>query len=87
MNPDSLKFQEAGGPKIPVKYGRVDVSEPKQCPEEGRLPGKLTVKEEISNSKKNKFGNCFQNQNNKNKFDNKKRQKIYMIILEIDLLE
>ncbi|CAA3009891.1 probable L-ascorbate peroxidase 6, chloroplastic isoform X2 [Olea europaea subsp. europaea] len=30
--------EEAGGPKIPMKYGRVDVSEPEQCPEEGRLP-------------------------------------------------
>ena len=37
---------------------------------------------------KTSFGNCFQNQNNKNKFDNqKKKQKIYMMILEIDLLE
>ncbi|EYU22979.1 hypothetical protein ABFS82_03G097600 [Erythranthe guttata] len=31
-------IEEAGGPKIPMKYGRVDVSEPEQCPEEGRLP-------------------------------------------------
>ncbi|GAV71956.1 peroxidase domain-containing protein [Cephalotus follicularis] len=31
-------IEEAGGPKIPMKYGRVDVSEPDQCPEEGRLP-------------------------------------------------
>ncbi|KAM7511092.1 hypothetical protein LguiB_009967 [Lonicera macranthoides] len=30
--------EEAGGPKIPMKYGRVDVSVPEQCPEEGRLP-------------------------------------------------
>ena len=75
MNPDSSKFQKAGGPKIPMKYGRVDFSEPEQCLEEGRLPDKLTVKEEISNQKKNKFGNCFQNQNNKNKFDNKKKGK------------
>lgn len=30
--------EEAGGPKIPMKYGRVDVSQPEQCPEEGRLP-------------------------------------------------
>ncbi|KAL5704398.1 L-ascorbate peroxidase [Ranunculus cassubicifolius] len=30
--------EEAGGPKIPMKYGRVDVSAPEQCPEEGRLP-------------------------------------------------
>ncbi|KAF8404074.1 hypothetical protein HHK36_008951 [Tetracentron sinense] len=28
----------AGGPKIPMKYGRVDISEPDQCPEEGKLP-------------------------------------------------
>jgi hypothetical protein len=32
-------FQEAGGPKIPMIYGRVDVSAPEQCPPEGRLPG------------------------------------------------
>ncbi|KAK4490119.1 hypothetical protein RD792_000776 [Penstemon davidsonii] len=31
-------IKEAGGPKIPMKYGRVDVSVPEQCPEEGRLP-------------------------------------------------
>ncbi|KAL3840024.1 hypothetical protein ACJIZ3_024615 [Penstemon smallii] len=31
-------IEEAGGPKIPMKYGRVDVSGPDQCPEEGRLP-------------------------------------------------
>ncbi|KAI9079882.1 hypothetical protein K1719_038128 [Acacia pycnantha] len=30
--------EEAGGPKIPMKYGRLDVSGPDQCPEEGRLP-------------------------------------------------
>ncbi|KAK8465613.1 hypothetical protein PHAVU_009G126500 [Phaseolus vulgaris] len=30
--------EEAGGPKLPMKYGRVDVSKPEQCPEEGRLP-------------------------------------------------
>ncbi|KAK6939897.1 hem peroxidase [Dillenia turbinata] len=30
--------EEAGGPKIPMKYGRVDVSGPEQCPEEGKLP-------------------------------------------------
>jgi len=34
-----FEFQEAGGPKLPMKYGRVDVSGPEQCPEEGRLPG------------------------------------------------
>ncbi|MBA0838706.1 hypothetical protein Goarm_004503, partial [Gossypium armourianum] len=33
-------IEEAGGPKIPMKYGRVDVSGPSECPEEGRLPGK-----------------------------------------------
>ncbi|XP_048226997.1 L-ascorbate peroxidase T, chloroplastic isoform X3 [Ricinus communis] len=31
-------IEEAGGPKIPMKYGRVDVSAPNECPEEGRLP-------------------------------------------------
>nr|KJB59277.1 hypothetical protein B456_009G246900 [Gossypium raimondii] len=31
-------IEEAGGPKIPMKYGRVDVSRPNECPEEGRLP-------------------------------------------------
>ncbi|CAI9115412.1 OLC1v1016312C2 [Oldenlandia corymbosa var. corymbosa] len=31
-------IEEAGGPKIPMKYGRVDVDVPDQCPEEGRLP-------------------------------------------------
>ncbi|CAH8354696.1 unnamed protein product [Eruca vesicaria subsp. sativa] len=30
--------EEAGGPEIPMKYGRVDASAPDQCPEEGRLP-------------------------------------------------
>ncbi|OWM90127.1 hypothetical protein CDL15_Pgr006448 [Punica granatum] len=30
--------EESGGPKIPMKYGRVDVSGPEECPEEGRLP-------------------------------------------------
>ncbi|CAN1234339.1 L-ascorbate peroxidase T, chloroplastic [Linum perenne] len=31
-------IEEAGGPKIPMKYGRVEVSAPEECPEEGRLP-------------------------------------------------
>ncbi|CAA7013422.1 unnamed protein product [Microthlaspi erraticum] len=31
-------IEEAGGPEIPMKYGRVDVTAPEQCPEEGRLP-------------------------------------------------
>ncbi|KAG9458881.1 hypothetical protein H6P81_003389 [Aristolochia fimbriata] len=31
-------IEEAGGPKIPMKYGRVDVSGPELCPEEGKLP-------------------------------------------------
>ncbi|XP_011624374.1 probable L-ascorbate peroxidase 6, chloroplastic isoform X2 [Amborella trichopoda] len=31
-------IEEAGGPKIPMKYGRVDANGPDQCPEEGRLP-------------------------------------------------
>lgn len=37
------EIQEAGGPKIPMKYGRVDTSGPHECPEEGRLPGKSTL--------------------------------------------
>jgi L-ascorbate peroxidase len=32
-------IQEAGGPKLPMKYGRVDVTAAEQCPPEGRLPG------------------------------------------------
>ncbi|TVU51180.1 hypothetical protein EJB05_02589 [Eragrostis curvula] len=31
-------IEEAGGPKIPMLYGRVDVAAPEQCPPEGRLP-------------------------------------------------
>lgn len=31
-------IEEAGGPKIPMKYGRVDVTGPEQCPVEGKLP-------------------------------------------------
>ncbi|KAJ1685855.1 hypothetical protein LUZ63_017245 [Rhynchospora breviuscula] len=31
-------IEEAGGPKIPMKYGRVNVTTPEQCPPEGRLP-------------------------------------------------
>ncbi|XP_058089910.1 probable L-ascorbate peroxidase 6, chloroplastic/mitochondrial isoform X2 [Magnolia sinica] len=30
--------EDAGGPKLPMKYGRVDVSGPEQCPVEGKLP-------------------------------------------------
>ncbi|CAL5386946.1 unnamed protein product [Camellia sinensis] len=42
-------IEEAGGPKIPMKYGRVDTSSPDQCPEEGRLPVlRLTFKVETS---------------------------------------
>jgi hypothetical protein len=36
---ESISLQEAGGPKIPMKYGRVDVTGPEQCPPEGKLPG------------------------------------------------
>ena len=32
-------IEEAGGPKIPMKYGRSDVNEPEGCPPEGNLPG------------------------------------------------
>uniref|UniRef100_A0ACD5UBN5 Uncharacterized protein n=1 Tax=Avena sativa TaxID=4498 RepID=A0ACD5UBN5_AVESA len=31
-------IEEAGGPKLPMKYGRVDVTGPEQCPPEGKLP-------------------------------------------------
>ncbi|KAL5215831.1 hypothetical protein ABZP36_007232 [Zizania latifolia] len=31
-------IEEAGGPKIPMTYGRVDVTGPDQCPPEGKLP-------------------------------------------------
>ncbi|XP_020573587.1 probable L-ascorbate peroxidase 6, chloroplastic [Phalaenopsis equestris] len=31
-------IEEAGGPKISMKYGRVDVTGPEQCPVEGKLP-------------------------------------------------
>uniref|UniRef100_A0ACD5YUF2 Uncharacterized protein n=1 Tax=Avena sativa TaxID=4498 RepID=A0ACD5YUF2_AVESA len=31
-------IEEAGGPTIPMKYGRVDITAPEQCPPEGRLP-------------------------------------------------
>ncbi|KAK1288393.1 hypothetical protein QJS10_CPB19g00110 [Acorus calamus] len=30
--------EEAGGPKIPMKYGRLEISTPEQCPDEGKLP-------------------------------------------------
>jgi L-ascorbate peroxidase len=32
-------IEVAGGPKIPMRYGRVDVTTPDQCPPEGNLPG------------------------------------------------
>jgi hypothetical protein len=35
----SIWYQEAGGPKIPMKYGHADVTGPEQCPPEGKLPG------------------------------------------------
>ncbi|XP_040997041.1 probable L-ascorbate peroxidase 6, chloroplastic/mitochondrial isoform X3 [Juglans microcarpa x Juglans regia] len=41
-------IEDAGGPKIPMKYGRVDVTTPTDCPEEGRLPvsfGVIVMKE------------------------------------------
>ncbi|KAI4968938.1 hypothetical protein ZWY2020_046268 [Hordeum vulgare] len=31
-------IEEADGPKLPMKYGRVDITTPEQCPPEGRLP-------------------------------------------------
>jgi L-ascorbate peroxidase len=32
-------IEEAGGPKIPMIYGRADVADGEECPPEGRLPG------------------------------------------------
>ncbi|KAE8786520.1 thylakoid-bound ascorbate peroxidase [Hordeum vulgare] len=34
-------IEEADGPKLSMKYGRVDITTPEQCPPEGRLPGIL----------------------------------------------
>ena len=34
-----LPLQTAGGPKIPLRYGRRDAENPEQCAPEGRLPG------------------------------------------------
>lgn len=31
-------IEEAGGPKIPMRYGRVDTKGPEECPPEGKLP-------------------------------------------------
>lgn len=31
--------EAAGGPKVPMRYGRVDIDSADQCPEEGNLPG------------------------------------------------
>lgn len=36
-------MQEAGGPKIPLRFGRVDVGEQTGCAKEGRLPGTYKV--------------------------------------------
>lgn len=33
-------LQEAGGPRIPARFGRIDVEEQTGCAREGRLPGK-----------------------------------------------
>ncbi|DBA66373.1 TPA: putative L-ascorbate peroxidase 7, chloroplastic [Trebouxia sp. C0005] len=35
----ALSIEEAGGPKIPLRFGRVDVGEQTGCAKEGRLPG------------------------------------------------
>ncbi|KAE8695634.1 L-ascorbate peroxidase S [Hibiscus syriacus] len=35
---NQIEIRDAGGPKIPMNYGRVDVSGPNECPEEGRQP-------------------------------------------------
>lgn len=34
----ALSIELMGGPKIPMRYGRVDVESPEQCPAEGNLP-------------------------------------------------
>jgi len=34
----ALSVELAGGPKIPMKYGRVDVTTPEECAVEGNLP-------------------------------------------------
>lgn len=34
----AVAVELAGGPKLPVRYGRVDVTEPGDCAPEGRLP-------------------------------------------------
>lgn len=36
-------LQEAGGPKIPVRFGRVDVGQQTGCAKEGKLPGNAQV--------------------------------------------
>jgi len=33
-----VAIEHAGGPVIPIRYGRVDTSDEKQCPKEGNLP-------------------------------------------------
>lgn len=35
----AVAIEIAGGPKIPMKYGRLDVEDAKDCPPEGNLPG------------------------------------------------
>lgn len=35
-----LPLQEAGGPFIPLRLGRVDAATPEDCTPDGRLPGK-----------------------------------------------
>lgn len=39
INLSGLLVQEAGGPHIPLRFGRVDVAEHTGCAKEGRLPG------------------------------------------------
>ena len=38
----AIAIEHAGGPKIAMKYGRVDVQTPEECAREGNLPGKHT---------------------------------------------
>lgn len=35
----ALAIEIAGGPRIPIRYGRVDTTSPEECPPEGNLPG------------------------------------------------
>lgn len=36
-----MYLQVAGGPKIPIRYGRKDADKPEDCAPEGNLPGNI----------------------------------------------